>query len=234
MSSSQIFELFQLVYKSRKYLLEMLNDRGFDISSIKNYTEDEIKDMLTNHNLGKFETLPDKGPLDILLEKNTGTQHAEKAEKIYVKFRLDNKFKATASLTTQINDIYSTILTTKDTLIIMNVDAILIKVDVKEKVDEEYANQLYITKNYFVQLYGLSNFLFNVSNHITVPKHRIMSKIETQQLLTTYNCNISNLPTIKRDDPQSKYIGLKPKQVCEILSPNVSSGITKKYKVCEM
>ena len=82
MSSSQIFELFQLVYKSRKYLLEMLNDRGFDISSIKNYTEDEIKDMLTNHNLGKFETLPDKGPLDILLEKNTGTQHAEK---IYVK-----------------------------------------------------------------------------------------------------------------------------------------------------
>ena len=187
MSSSQIFELFQLVYKSRKYLLEMLNDRGFDISSIKNYTEDEIKDMLTNHNLGKFETLPDKGPLDILLEKNTGTQHAEK---IYVKFRLDNKFKATASLTTQINDIYSTILTIKDTLIIMNVDAILIKVDVKEKVDEEYANQLYITKNYFVQLYGLSNFLFNVSNHITVPKHRIMSKIETQQLLTTYNCNI--------------------------------------------
>ena len=61
-----------------------------------------------------------------------------------------------------------------------------------------------------------------------------MSKIETQQLLTTYNCNISNLPTIKRDDPQSKYIGLKPKQVCEILSPNVSSGITKKYKVCEI
>ena len=231
MSSSQIFTLFQLVLKSRMHLLEMIQDRGYDISDLQNYNEDEIKIMLHQHNLGKFETLPNKGPLDILLEKNAGTQNAEK---IYVKYRLDPKFKVSTTLTTQITDIYDTILTTKDTLIIINVGRVIIKIDVKDKVDEEYVNQLYITKNYFVQLFGLENFLFNVSHHILVPKHTIMSKIDVQNLLTTYNCSIRNLPTIKRNDAQAKYIGLKPKQVCEILVNNITSGIAKKYRVCEM
>ena len=61
-----------------------------------------------------------------------------------------------------------------------------------------------------------------------------MSAAEIQTLLTTYNCNTHNLPTIKRDDPQAKYLGLKPKQVCELLVDNVTSGITKKYRLCEM
>ena len=86
--------------------------------------------------------------------------------------------------------------------------------------------------NYFVQLFGLENFLFNVSRHQLVPKHRILSKQETHDLLSLYNCTLKNLPTIKRDDPQAKYIGLKPKQVCEISMNNVTSGITKKYRYC--
>ena len=81
-------------------------------------------------------------------------------------------------------------------------------------------------------LQSLENFLFNVSRHQLVPKHRILSKTETQNLLNLYNCNIKNLPTIKRDDAQAKYIGLKPKQVCEIIVNNVTSGITKKYRLC--
>ena len=193
MSTSQIFTLFQLVIKSRSHLLEMLSDRGYNVDDIIHFTEDEIKTMLNQHSLGKFETIHDIGPLDILLEKNKGTPQAEK---IYVKYRLDPKFKATTTLTTQVNDIYDTILTTKDTLIILNVGRVLIKPEVKDKVDEEYVNHLYITKKYFVQLFGLENFLFNVSRHDFVPKHRIISKLEIQNLLTLYNCNISNLPKL--------------------------------------
>ena len=231
MSLSENFKIFQLVYKSRTHLLEMLEDRGYNISDIKNYTDDEIQIMLQQQNIGKFEISHDKGPLDILLEKNVGTPQSEK---IYVKYRLDNKFKVLSTLTTQINDIYEHILNAKDTLIILNISRIITKIGVKEKVDEDYVNHLYITKNYFVQLFGLENFLFNVSRHILVPKYKIMSTAEIQTLLTTYNCNTHNLPTIKRDDPQAKYLGLKPKQICELLVDNVTSGITKKYRLCEM
>ena len=37
MSASQIYKLFQLVYTSRKHLLEMVEDRGYDVSNLKNY-----------------------------------------------------------------------------------------------------------------------------------------------------------------------------------------------------
>lgn len=229
MTSSQVFKVSQLVYNSRVHLLEMLEDRGYDTSSLSNYTEDEIKVMLDGQNIGKFGVLAEKGPLDILLEKYVGTGNAEK---IYVKYRLEDRFKSTTSLNNQIQEIFETILTNKDTLIILNISRVLMKVGVKDKVDEEYVNHLYVTKNYFVQLFGLENFLFNVSRHVQVPKHRILSKQETQDLLAEYNCTLKNLPSIKRDDPQAKYIGLKPRQVCEIAFNNVTSGITKKYRLC--
>lgn len=229
MSSSQIFKLFQLVYKSRKYLLEMLEDRGYNITNYKNYNENEIKIMLNEHMIGKFEKKAELGPLDIILKKKNDENEEEK---IYVKYLLEDKFKGTSSLTNQINEIYTTILNTKDTLIILNINRVLMKIGVKEKTDEDFVNYLYITKNYFVQLFGLENFLFNISKHILVPKHRILSKTESTQLLQTYNCSLKNLLSIKRDDPQAKYLGLKPKQICEILVKNVTSGITKKYRVC--
>ena len=226
---SDIFKLFNLVYDSRKHLLEMIEDRGYNISHLIDYTNEDIKTMLIEHQTGKFMSLSDIGPLDIFLEKNTGTTNVEK---IYVKYRLDQKFKKTTNLIANINDIYEKNLSTKDTLIILNICRVLIKPGVKDKTDEEFSNTMFITKNYFVQLFGLENFLLNVSKHQFVPKHRILSKNETQELILKYNCNVKNIPTIKRDDAQAKYIGLRPKQICEIIANNVSSGTTIRYKLC--
>ena len=226
---TEIFKRYKYVYDSRKHLLEMLEDRGYDVEHLKNYTHDDIKEMMVNHINGKFTTLSDIGPLDIFIEKNTGTLNAEK---IYVKYRLDSKFKGTTSLTTQILEIYEKILATKDTLIILNVQRVSMKIGVKDKVDEEFVNDLFIRKNYFVQMFGLENFLINVSRHQFVPKHTILSKQEMQDVLTKYNCNGKNIPTIKRDDAQAKYIGLRLKQVCEIEVDNVSSGSIIKYRYC--
>jgi len=226
---TEIFKRYKYVFDSRKHLLEMLEDRGYEVNHLKNYTTEDIKEIMVNHITGKFTTLLDVGPLDIFLEKNSGTPNAEK---IYVKYRLDSKFKGTTSLTTQINEIYEKLLTTKDTLIILNVQRVSMKIGVKDKVDEEYVNDLFIRKNYFVQVFGLENFLINVSRHQFVPKHTILSKQETIDVLSKYNCTNKNIPTIKRDDAQAKYIGLRLKQICKIDVENVSSGTTEKYRFC--
>jgi DNA-directed RNA polymerase subunit H (RpoH/RPB5) len=226
---TEIFKRYKYVYDSRKHLLEMLEDRGFEVEHLKNYTSEDIKEIMVNHISGKFTTLPDIGPLDIFLEKNVDKTNAEK---IYVKYRLDSKFKGTTSLTTQILEIYEKYLTPKDTLIILNVQRVSMKIGVKDKVDEEFVNDLFIRKNYYVQVFGLENFLINVSHHQFVPKHTVLSKQETQDILTKYNCTNKNIPTIKRDDAQAKYIGLRPKQICKIDVDNVSSGITDKYRFC--
>lgn len=226
---SEVFKLYKNIYDSRTHLLEMLEDRGYNVDSLKNFTSDEIKEMLSNHKNNKFDISEEIGPLDIILEKNTGLPTIEK---VYVKYRLDSKFKGTSSLTQQINDIFDKFLTTKDTLIILNIAAIEMKPGIKDKTDEEFSNNLFISKNYFVQLFGIENFLVNISKHQFVPKHRILSKQEANEIITKYNCNDKNSPTIKRDDPQAKYIGLRPKQICEILVDNFSSGFTIKYRRC--
>ena len=216
----------------------MLEDRGYNVTELRNYTEDEIKIMLNNHMIGKFETKPEQGPLDIYLEKKIGvgsgtsTGTGNETEKIYIKYRLYEKFKRTTNQQNQINEIYETLLGGKDTLILLNIGRIILKAGTKDKPDEDFMNHLYITKGYFVQLFGLENFLFNVSKHTFVPKHRVLSKTELQEVLEKYNCTVKNLPTIKRDDPQAKYIGLRPKQVCEITVVNITSGTTTRYRLC--
>ena len=233
---SEILKSYTQVLSSRKHLLEMLEDRGYNVDHLKNFTEDEIKEIMLNHITGKFITLADIGPLDIFLEKpidnKSDKSKSETTEKIYVKYRMDSKFKGTASLTAQILEIYEKHLSTKDTLIILNLGHITMKIGVKDKVDEEYVNDLLIKKNYFVQVYGLENFKFNVSKHQFVPKHIILTKQEAQEVIKKYDCSYSNIPTIKRDDVQAKYLGLRPKQICKIIVENVSSGVTEKYRYC--
>ena len=248
MEYTQIFKLYQYVFQSRKHIIEMLEDRGYDVDHLKNYTAEEIKVMLNAHRIGKFESISDIGPLDIYLEKKATdsgkskdvddvsikgkTTGGQGVEKIYIKYRLDSKFKGTTSLHTQITDIFDQHLTTKDTLIILNISRVLMKAGIKDKIDEDFVNKFFIVKNYFIQIFGLENFLFNVSRHSFVPKHRILSKQETQELMTHFNCSVTNIPTIKRDDAQAKYIGLRPKQICEIKVENVSSGVTTRYRHC--
>lgn len=229
-STSQIFKPFKLIVKSRKNLLLMLQNRGYNVDKFLNFTENEITSMLKSHNNGKYETKSEIGPLDILLEK---TNESAKKEKIYVKYRLDDKFKTTENLKFQINEIYANILDKNDTLIILNIARIVSKPGVKDKTDDEFVKSYYLTKGYYMQIFGLENFIFNVSNHSSVPKHIALNKNETIEMAKKYNItNLRNLPLIKRSEPQAKYIGLKPKQVCKILKKNKTSGETTEFRIC--
>lgn len=234
MSMSSIYRPFILVLNSRKHILEMLEDRGFNVDKYKNFTEDEISSTLKSHNAGKYETKAEVGPLDLLVSKDRREgEEGDKKEKIYIKYRLDDKFKKTENLESQINEIYSNSLTKHDTLIIMNIARVINKPNVKDKTDDEFVKSFYLTKGYFIQIYGLENFLFNVSHHVYVPKHKTLTKKELVEVAKRNNITVlRNFPLIKRSDPQAKYIGLKPKQVCEIWKKNKTSGESKEYRIC--
>lgn len=204
----------------------MLRDRGFNTEELENYTQQEIMSMVQANQINKYETNGDKGPLDIYLKKKSG-------EAIFIKYRLEDKFKKTENLNSQIGLIYTNYLKKDDTLIILNISRVCIKPGVKDKTDEEYVKSLYVTKGYFVQFFGLENFLFNVSRHDFVGKHTVLNKAETIEMMKKYNIsNLKNLPVIKRFDEQAKYIGLKPRQVCRIDYTNPTTGKNTKYRIC--
>ena len=55
------------IYKSRKNILEILEERGFDVSDYNNFTYDELHTMIQNQQL------------DLLLKKK------DESKKVYIK-----------------------------------------------------------------------------------------------------------------------------------------------------
>ena len=219
--------LNKLVFNSRKYILEMLSDRGFDVKPLSNYTETEIITLLEKHSQASHLTISALSNLDIKLK------HTKNNSQIIVKYRLDNKFKNTDSLKKQISSIFEENKLNKETdcLIILNIARVINKPGVKDDPIQNLVNFFYLKKIY-VQIFGLENFMFNIYKHIFVPKHVILSKQEGKDVLDKYYITLENLPKIKREDAIAKYIGLRPNDVVKISSFNATTGSGISYRVC--
>lgn len=219
--------LNDLIYKSRGNILAMIEERGFSTSKINKYTKDEITLQIDNHMKGGFTTSSNLSALDIFVKNN------ETNEKLVIKYYLDEKFKKSKKILTQLDEIYDKYeLKKTDCVVILNIEIILNE-DVKsDNVLVRFINKLY-AEGKFVQFYGLQNFLFNVSNHIYVPKHRIMkSKAEIKELLEGFHTSIDKMPRILREDPMAKFIGAKPGDLIHIKGLYETTGFVNKYRLC--
>lgn len=217
--------LLKLVYNSRGNIIDMIKDRGFNVNSIKKYSIDELKILLEAHLKAGFENLEKLSALDIFVENDD--------RKLIVKYKLDDRFKKTRKLQTQIDNIYDEYeLTKNDCLILLYNDNIIYKDDMKpSNIIIKYINKEY-ENGKFIQIYGLENFKINISKHIIVPKHTIVSKEKRIEVLQKYFTKIENLPRILREDPMAKYIGALPNDLIEIKVYNETSGFTTQYRLC--
>jgi DNA-directed RNA polymerase subunit H (RpoH/RPB5) len=220
--SSTLLKVVDTLFRSRTILLEMLQLRGYNTKDFDHFTQDDISTMM---NQSKNQDDVNTGPLDILLEKSDKS-------KIYVKYKLE-KFKQVNKLDKQVVEIFTDLLNKeKDTLVLLYIDRVEFKNSKENKV-ETYVNDKFISDKYFIQIFGLENFLFNPTKHVIVPQHRIMTANEIEEMMKSNNIkDVSKLPTIRREDPTAKFIGMKPGDVCEITILSPHSGSYKKYRLC--
>ena len=217
--------LNELIYQSRIHLLEMIEERGFNTKKIKQYSKEELILLLENHRKGGFDTSGDLSALDIYVSD-------ENERKLIIKYRLDSKFKKSKNLENQINEIYDKYSMTKnDCLIILNDDIIIFKDNSSSKVLVKFINQE-LSKGHFIQVYGVKNFTFNISKHIYVPKHTIVSKEKQKEIVELYRTKIERLPRILREDAMAKFIGAKPGDLIEIKGYSETAGFINKYRLC--
>jgi DNA-directed RNA polymerase I, II, and III subunit RPABC1 len=89
-----------------------------------------------------------------------------------------------------------------------------VNVDDKEK-------RMYI--EYFIQ----DELKYNVSRHFLVPKHEKCTKEEIDIVLKKYSITPLQLPKMLHSDPQARYLGLRPGDVCkcERISPTTGKYI---------
>lgn len=196
------------VYKSRKYLLEQLKERGFDVSNYDNFSINEVHIMFS------------KDQLDMLFEKPSG-------EKLYVRYNIAKKI-TTKIIDTVINDVYGDVLdpNTDELLFIINEepnDTIMKTINLK-----------YVSEDIFMNVVNMDRLQFNILKHKLVPQHRIMDEDEKEDFLKKYNISDekTQMPTISRFDPVAIAIGLRPGQVCEITRPSQTSITSLYYRLC--
>jgi DNA-directed RNA polymerase I, II, and III subunit RPABC1 len=79
-------------------------------------------------------------------------------------------------------------------------------------------------KEIVIELFKEDELLVNITKHVLVPLHQILSNDEKQLLLDRYKLKEHQLPRIQCDDPVARFYGAVPGQVIKITRRSESAG----------
>lgn len=200
-------QAISLITKSRSNLLEQLEYQGYDISSYKEFSIEEINAMHGNKQLDMTLTGDNKKTHIVYhIEKTLRKENIDEyVEKIFNIEQLLSK-----------NDMLVIIMKTQpnDTII-------------------KHLKHIWEEKNIFIVIHGLPKLQFNLLKHDFVSPHTILTKEETDDIMKKYNImNKSEMPNISRFDPVALSIGLRPNEVCKIIRTSKTSIQSNYYRIC--
>lgn len=205
---SETGDILHMLERSRPFILQMLERRGYNTDNYQQYSEHEIRTM--------FRT----NQCDIVVK------HRDSNSKTFVFYQIYQRLRNT-TFRSFLEDMKEENNIQPDHMII---------VLLKEKINpslQKVAEDFYAETECFVQLFWIKNLMFDVTNHIKVPKHNLMTEDEFQtEVAEKYQVSKSDLQLILRNDPQAKYLGMKPGQVCRITRPSETNGTYLNYRVC--
>ena len=120
MTTPNLSNLTSLIYKSRKNILDLMDQQGYNTSDYTNFTITEVNSMKQNNQL------------DMLLEKTNEDPVSKIKSKIYIRYYLTKMIRP-ANIHEMIDDLYNLeeVLTKNDTLFI------IIKDDMNETIISE-------------------------------------------------------------------------------------------------
>jgi len=202
-------ETIQQIYKSRNNLIDILQERNFNVSDYNEFSINEINIMVTNNQL------------DLLLENTSNSQ------KIFVKYYLGKSLRPN-NINDIVEDIFNleTILSKNDELLI------IVKDDINDSIKSKLV-QIWNEHKIYVSIISIKRLQFNILKHTLVPKHSVFTDDEKIAIKQEYNItNDSKFPEISRFDPVATTIGLKPEQLCEITRPSKTAITSKYYRLC--
>jgi DNA-directed RNA polymerase subunit H (RpoH/RPB5) len=198
------------LYKSRKTILEHLDNLDYETKDYAGFSINEIDAMYVNKQL------------DMLIT------HKSNEKKTYVKYYLEAKQIRPANLDNIIEDLFviDNVLTKNDTLIII----------IEDEPNDTIINRikyLYDSEGIFIVVHNIQRLQFNLLNHTLVPSTVILKDHEIEEVKKTYNMKtLQQFPEISRFDPLALAICMRPGQVCMIFRKSATALNYYYYRVC--
>jgi len=198
------------IYKSRKTILDQLNNQDYSVNEYNEFSINEIDAMLNNEQL------------DMLITHNTNNK------KVYIKYYFTSKQIKPQNLDDIIEDLFTieNVLTKDDTLIVIIDDEPNDTIVAKLKY-------LYDHDGIFVVIHNIKRLQFNILEHSLVPNCEILDEAEIKELKEKFNINnLKQLPEISRFDPQALAICLRPGQICKFDRYSATALKYNYYRIC--
>ena len=215
MTSQNASILISTVYNSRKNILELMDEQGYDINDYANFSINEVNSMSQNNQL------------DMLLEKKEEDVKTNRKNKIYIRYYLGKKITI-SNIQEMIDDLFNLeeVLKKEDTLYI------IIKDDSNETLLNEMKH-IWETDRIFIVIENIKRLQFNILKHELVPKHILLKEEHVIEVMKKYNITDKiQFPDISRFDSVARAICLRPGDVCKIIRSSKTSITTDYYRVC--
>jgi len=197
------------LYKSRKYLLELLDEQNYDVSNYENFSINEVDAMAMN------------SQLDMLLKRKDAESF------VYVNYV---KKLSADTLERLVEDLFEIEMVLKD----KTKDHIIMILDNEpNQTTIDKIKYIFDKDGYFIIPYNIARLQFNILKHVLVPKATVLKENEIDALFKTFNLSSSsNLPEISRFDPQAMAIGIRPGQILKLERKSPTAMNSLYYRVC--
>ncbi|XP_021277539.1 DNA-directed RNA polymerases II and IV subunit 5A-like [Herrania umbratica] len=202
-SDEQITKLF----KARRTVLQMLRDRGYSVddSDIQTTRRQFIEKFGDNIHLKRD---------DLLIHCNKGDAPIDQ---IYVFFPAELKVGVpmvrNCAKRMKADNVFNAILVVQKAL----------TAPAKAAINE-------INSYFHMDVFEEAELLTNITEHMFVPKHTVLTDQEKKKLLEKYRVKETQLPRILVSDPVARYYGMKRGQVVKITRESVTADTYDTYR----
>ena len=207
------FVLIDNIYRSRMNLLDILEDRGYNVDKYRKFSPAEATAAITS-----FPSLSFK------VSKND-TKVCDVRYASITRQKLDKFFDDIEDGDTEnIEVVIMMILPISDA---HHIAALKQYMKFKETGEKE-------RRKLRVSFFSVDTMVVNPLKHILVPKHEILPQDQHKQLMDSMNITSkSKFPEIKfHIDPIARCIGAVPGDIIKITRPSSSAGESIIYRVC--